>query len=243
MSLTPYLYTRGFSLSSTSPAQGMSLMLGAMIKEIQEVAGDAEDESVELFIAQMQLFILCEFARRYFDKRIDHFTMPRTWKTKVKKLYVLEATLLGETWKTIELLYSRSLIIPGTHPAETFRVIYNEAELMPVSLYSRPNESATATSLSKEVQAQNGALRKMGSEGCGIIPFDRQTSPATWAFVDQCRVMAGFNDDFKAQYDKMVAVRMSLTQHIRENSPRVTSKTNPGIERRGRKKVQGDVRK
>jgi hypothetical protein len=228
---------KGFSLSSTSPAQGMLMTFGVMTSGLLEIEAECDEGSHRLFIVNLQLFILCEFFRRYFDKRISSFAIPRTWKTKTKTLIRLESTLLGETWKTIEMLYSRSTIIPGNHPAETFRGIYEEGELVILSVHAPTETSTTARLLTREEQSRNRVLQKIGTECQGDIPFDRQTSHATWSFLQQCLKMASINDDFRSQYLKMIKARMELTTHVRENCPVIFSDVQK-VEMRGKKRIK-----
>jgi hypothetical protein len=196
------------------------------------------ESDVGRLLLSSRRYVAAEFIRRYFDKRLDWWIMPRTWKKEVKDRFYIEARLWGETWKMIEQLYSRSMLVPDVHPAITFYKVVNECALLQpyLQLLSHEEiEGLTATAAARAIQSENKRLQRLGTECVQDIPFDRTTVPVTWQLIEQCRRLASISDDFRDQYLAVIESRMTFASHLRGERPKIYSNSSRKTERRGRK--------
>jgi hypothetical protein len=239
---TPYLIP-GFGFERRLNVDGLAAM-ALLIKEIN-FPPDLETNpyfqtEVGSRVLALRRVVSTGFIQKYFDKRFTGWKMPRNSGSDLKQQVKLESDIWGEVWRMIEMLYSRSLFAPDSHPALTFYKIVNEARLLqPYTWLEGESETGlTASQAARNIQGENKVLQRLGREGLqkDLIPFGRQTEPATWLLLVQCLKLAGINDDFKKQYLSVVSARMSLATHVRTNRPMLYSLHSGRKENRGRKR-------
>lgn len=167
------------------------------------------------------------FWRLFIDKRCQVWEIPRHYSRKFKKLVNLQALLMGQVWRIIRLMPQS--VKPPTY---VFLAILIEGELLfPDCVATEPQEKITATKLIRKQQGINKELQTLGN------PFNRDISPETWAFVENCRYAATRNHDSQKDYTQLVEARMKTVTAIRESLPKVRDQFGNAKVNRGRKSI------
>jgi len=177
-------------------------------------------------------FVLSDFMTKYVDNKHSDFKIPRHFPKAVKELIKAESNLSGEVWRTIKLLspyFSRPLPL-------IFFNIFKEVDLFFFSFKEETEDPTTkittVTSLIKNIQSQNKRLITFDPFD---NPFDINKSPSTHNFVNICHFELNKNDDFRKQYNALIAARKSLTTRIIASHPEIRRLEDSKKERRGRK--------
>jgi hypothetical protein len=195
----------------------------------------AAKNQVEHAIIVNRGLVAGEFARLYIDKGIQANKLERQSGRELKEIIRLQAQLWIGVWKTIQQMYTLSLVKPALHESQFFMEVIMEQWLTEPFLTSSDtwDESLTATKMFKRAQNQNRSLQTTFNKG--VNPCDRHKQ-YTWILLEQGRDLAERSDEFRKQYLKMVEARMALVDFMRHTRPKITS-VNPKIkpERRGRK--------
>lgn len=179
--------------------------------------------------------VAAEFLRLYVDKNISVNKLGRYESKELKELIQLQARLWNEVWKTIQQMYTLSLIKPVLHESLFFQSVIMEQWLTEPFLTDSNawNESLTATKMFKQGQNLNRSLQTAFNRD--VNPCN-QEKPYTWSLLQASIGLAERSDEFRRQYLKMVAARMSLIEQLRHSRPEISSsneKVKP--EKRGRK--------
>lgn len=174
-------------------------------------------------------FVCGEFIRKFVNKNFPLWKIPRYCRREIKQSFSFQAELMGQIWRTIKLLpLSRN-----PRPL-VFHVINLERALIFFNFFHQEEEGGEALTSTAIVKKQQGFNRELQSLE---NPFESDSSPETWSFVEECRRIANIDNDFRSDYMKLIHARMTLLKDIRKNSPKRIDQSGKFKENRGRKSI------
>ncbi|MCC5661997.1 hypothetical protein LC608_34705 [Nostoc sp. XA010] len=234
MLVSPYLLLpRHIHLELATQKLTISDIVGWLIYPSDENTNSYFKSKIGIAYLNYTSFVLSDFMRNYVDKKYPDFKMPRHFSTEVKELVKSEAELLGQLWRTIKLLstdyFSKPLPLVFFEIFKEFKLCFF---IMRKETKNQETKVTTATNFRKAIQAQN---RQLNTFDPFENPFDINRSPSTHDFVNICHFELNKNNDFRTQYNALVAARQSLTTKIIASHPEFRRLEGGKKENRGRR--------
>lgn len=183
--------------------------------------------SIGKFFVGYKKKVVGQFIRKNLDKKFKDLEIARHWPKSVKEQINLDAALLSEIWRVVRLLPP-----PPVPRPIVFHYLVTESQLIFFQFSSNETEEQTVTNFVKYQQGINRSLESLDKN-----PFDAQSAPETWSFVDNCNRAAAQSDEFKTDYLELVRARMSFTRSLKESLPKRFDQSGQAREKRGRKSI------
>ncbi len=177
----------------------------------------------------LKRFVLMRLIQKDWNSKYKPLPIPRA----NKQLIEIHADFWHCAIEVLQRLDFKSDILPMSK-FQTFKMLFLEDGLTLDSVIAPERE--TASSLLKLIQHQNKLLLALEN------PFDRESFPVTWEFVNQTIRLGERNDQFRTRYhNPMVRSRGKIATYKKMNRVTVSSAIDGQFvrSRQGRNKKAG----